>query len=58
MSEQTTDEWFRTELQKLIRLYESKSRSEQIKRGIRRKKTGVVPNSPKVYCHSQYLSQN
>jgi hypothetical protein len=52
MSEQTTDEWFRTELQKLMCRYESKMRSERIKRGIRRKKTGVVPNSPKVYCHS------
>lgn len=49
MSNQTTDEWFKTELQELMRRYESKLRSERIKRGIRLKKTVVVPNSPKVY---------
>lgn len=49
MIDQTTDEWFKTELQELVRHYESKLRSERIKRGIRRKKTAVVPNSPKVY---------
>lgn len=49
MIDQTTDEWFKAELQELMRRYESKLHSERIKRGIRRKKTEVVPNSPKVY---------
>ena len=52
MSDQTVDEWFKAELRELMHRYESKIRSEQIKRGIRRKKTEVVPNSSKVYCHS------
>jgi hypothetical protein len=38
MKEQSVDEWFKKELAGLICRYESKQRSEAIKRGIQRRK--------------------
>ncbi|HUD05450.1 MAG TPA: hypothetical protein VMR18_00805 [Candidatus Saccharimonadales bacterium] len=45
MNYQVIDDWFKAELKELMRRYNSKLRSEVIKRGIRRKKERISAGS-------------
>ena len=45
MKENSVDEWFKKELEGLMRRYDSKQRSEVIKRGIRRRKEKELAGS-------------